>query len=421
MNSTRRAAPHWGWVIAGSCSFLIFAVAGSTFYGTSIFMVPLQNLFSSSRTAIAQAFAVVSLLTGLMAPVVGLFVDKYGAKRCLALGISALAVIYFFYSRMTALWHLYVLVVVQGLFQPFAGGLPNQALIGKWFVHRRGRAMGLAGAGIGFGGLIIPWTLAMIIENYNYQSAYLFTTVLLGGLCLPVVLFLVRDDPAKACKKPDVNVSEHTAQNEIHSDEGLTLHEAMRGYPFWGILLGSALVQTTIGLISLHLPAMLQDAGLSLSSSGAYLGIALGIGITGRLLVGELSDRVKPRYLFLVAAAGMGLSSLFMLYPGVVVARGAFVVTYGIFQGAAVTVTALVIHSLFGVRYFGRIYGVIVLASAGSVALGNYIGGLTYDLRGNYTPAVFLACAAGLCAAVLLLCIRTTNEIRFWWKGKENF
>ncbi|TVR54346.1 MAG: MFS transporter [Spirochaetaceae bacterium] len=399
----------YGWVVASSSTVLIFFVAGSAFYGMPVYLVPLQGALSASRGEVARAFAAVSLLTGALIPVVGTVVDRWGPRRCLILGISGITVTHLLLSSVTTLTQLTFFMVLQGLVLPFAGGLPNQALIGRWFVKRRGRAMGMVGAGVGLGGLCLPWLIGVTIETFGHQTAFLWTSFILGGICLPIVILVTRDSPEEKGQLPDGCRSD-LGPTTARQHRGLYFRHAIRLPAFRLMLVSAACSQATVGLISMHLPAMLQDAGLPLSAAGAYLGFALGIGVVGRLLVGELSDTIKPRLLFIGACVGTALSTLFLLRPGAILPRAAFVLFYGTFQGAASTVIPLVVHSLFGARAFGRIYGSLLLFTASTAALGNFMSGHIYDIRGEYTYAIILALTFGLLAAVFAFFTRYARE-----------
>ncbi len=405
----KRKRVYYGWFIALFGSLLIFFIAGTSFYGIAIYLVPLQKALNTTRGRISQAFAIISLLSGLMMPLVGSAVDKWGAKKCLSFGFTGLAITFFLFSRMANVAHLYILVIFQGIFQSFSGGLPNQALIGKWFIKRRGRAMGLVSAGIGLGGLVMPWVLGNIIENSGFRTAYLFTSLLIAGFCLPITLFFIKDSPFPLGLRPDGLTQKQESQIK-KKKQGLYLRHARKLYPFWAILAATALSQGIVGLVSMHLPAMLQDSGLEISQAAGYFGIMLGIGISGRLLVGELSDRFKPRYLFIITGLGMALcvSLLFLLHVPIV--RSIFVVLYGIFQGASATLIPLMVHSLFGGRVFGRVYGALLLASAASVAVGNYIGGFIFDRTSNYRAAISIAVIMGLVSAFFAMTARIKGE-----------
>lgn len=414
-----RRPPWFVWIVAVANMFLILIIAGTTFYSGSVFLVPLQKLMGTNRTAISKVFAIIMIVNGTLMPLAGMLIDKWGPRRAMLFGMSGLAVVFFLFSRATAVWQLYLIAVLQGLFQPISGGMSNQAIVGRWFKRKRGRAMGLMGAGIGLGGLMVPWVLGVMIESFGIRTAYLFNTGCLLFLNIPIILFILRDSPhsvglpkdgykisstsseetKKTQETPDARERKKPQAQDDKDDKDDTLiflKDAVKTLTFWAILLSSALGLSMIGIMSLHLPAMLQDAGMGLSDSAGYLGMMLGIGIAGRISVGELTDRIKPRFVYSVAVLLMGLGSLTMIVPEVLIARFAFIIIFGITQAATSTLIPLIIQSIFGVRSFGRIYGPIGLCTSFAIAGGNYLGGYIRDLSGNYDPAIILTAVVGL-------------------------
>jgi MFS family permease len=158
--------------------------------------------------------------------------------------------------------------------------------------------------------------------------------------------------------------------------------------------------------MSLQLPAMLQDVGLSVSRASAFLGLMLGLSVVGRLGIGGLADRFDKRRVLAVAAAGLGFSSLLVLARGSPLGRTSYVMSYGVFVGGTFTTLPLVAQSIFGMRAFGRIYVTVALAVSLGAALGSYLGARVYDWQGSYTGSVLLACGCAVLASLLVLTLR---------------
>jgi MFS-type transporter involved in bile tolerance (Atg22 family) len=81
-----------------------------------MYLVPLQDACLTSRGTISRAFAIISLLRGLLMTIVGAFTDRRGPGNAPLIGFAGMSVTFYLFSRMTALWHLYALVILQGLF-----------------------------------------------------------------------------------------------------------------------------------------------------------------------------------------------------------------------------------------------------------------------------------------------------------------
>ena len=396
--------PFWGWVVVGTSMAIMCVVGGYGYYSPSVYLLPLQSYFEVNRTTVSLGVSLTTLGAGAMALLVGIVVDRWGPRRSIILGVTGLAASFLLLSRMIALWQYYALLTFQGMVLPFAGLIPHQSLIGLWFVRKRGSAMGMMMAGLGIGGLLFPWLNGLLIESLGWRSAYLTGGIILGVIPLTAALVLLRNRPEEVGQYPDGMPT--TVNLSALPTSGATLKQAVRSFAFWGLGLAVLLWAINNGVIMLHLPAMLQDAGMPLKQAGGVLGLMLGVSIIGRLGIGQLADRFEPRTVLAVALICMGLGALPLLAPANPTMRSLFVVLYGVAQGGGATVIPLVVQPFFGMRAFGKIYGLIVMGMTAGFSIGNYLGGRIYDLNGDYTWAVLVASAAGLLAGLFPLILR---------------
>ncbi len=71
----------YGWWIVGAC-FLIAAYTGGTiFFGFTALFEPIANEFGWSYTQISLAASLRGAEVGLLAPLIGLFIDRLGPRR----------------------------------------------------------------------------------------------------------------------------------------------------------------------------------------------------------------------------------------------------------------------------------------------------------------------------------------------------
>lgn len=185
-----------------------------------------------------------------------------------------------------------------------------------------------------------------------------------------------------------------------------TVRQALRSRPFWLMVVILFFNSLTNGMLTLHVPAMLSGVGLSLGDAGGILGMMLGVSILGRLGAGAVAERFSPHRMLSPLIAGMGVSTLSMLWPESGLARVLFVIIYGLTQGGTFTASPLVMQSLFGMKAFGRIYGLLTVGLTLGMSAGNYVGGWLFDRQGHYGGAVLLASGVSLAAAVLVLLLR---------------
>ncbi|MEE8209779.1 MAG: MFS transporter, partial [bacterium] len=139
----------YGAVIVAAC-FVIFAVAYGVRLSFAIFFVALLKEFGWSRALLAGVFSLGSLVFGFTSPVVGVLLDRYGARRVMLAGAALTGVSLVLCSRINALWQFYLLYgLVLSVGIGFLGLVPQVGLLSRWFVRWFSSAVGLAFAGVG--------------------------------------------------------------------------------------------------------------------------------------------------------------------------------------------------------------------------------------------------------------------------------
>ena len=76
----------YGWWIVGGSFLIALYVGGAFFYGFTAFFEPIADELSWSYAEISFAFSLRGLETGILAPVFGLLVDRFGPRRLIFFG-----------------------------------------------------------------------------------------------------------------------------------------------------------------------------------------------------------------------------------------------------------------------------------------------------------------------------------------------
>ena len=298
---TRRL--FYGWWIVGASFLVLLMTVGIGLYAPPVFLVHLQDHFGWSRAAIAGGSAVAALTAGFVGPLVGVWIDRYGARRVMVIGALVMACGFGLMSMIRAIWQLYALNVIGAIGIACVAWIPNQTLISNWFTRKRGTAMGITLAGIGFGGLAMQPLAGFLIAEFGWRVAF----AVLGSLILVVVvgvtLAIVRSQPADLGLLPDGEALRPEMQpgdpidpaGEAAEVPGLSLSEAVKTGAFWLLSLGHIL--WTFGSMSLvgHLPAFLTDQGFAQKVAVGFPAFAIGISVAGRLSFGVLADRFTKK------------------------------------------------------------------------------------------------------------------------------
>ena len=82
-------APSRSWLVVGAV-WITLAIASGLYFSFPIFFVALLDEFGWSRGATAAAFSISSVAQGVLAPVVGILVDRLGPRRVMLGGAGVL-------------------------------------------------------------------------------------------------------------------------------------------------------------------------------------------------------------------------------------------------------------------------------------------------------------------------------------------
>src|SRR5262245_23695037 len=146
---------HYAWVVLGVLIVILVAAGGlrSTF---GVFIKPIEAELGWSRTSLSIAAALSLLVYGALAPLTGRLADVWGARPVFAVSLGLLGVGALASAFMTALWHLYVATGFLMALGAGGGTLTSAVpLLTRWFDQHRGLVLGIAGAAMAAGQLVM--------------------------------------------------------------------------------------------------------------------------------------------------------------------------------------------------------------------------------------------------------------------------
>ena len=104
----------YGWWIVVASSIIIFFSTGIIFYSFGVFVPRLEEDLGWSSTMLGLAVSAWALLFGFSGPLVGIFFQKYGAKKVIATCAALTGVCYVLLSRMSELYYLFIAMSIIG-------------------------------------------------------------------------------------------------------------------------------------------------------------------------------------------------------------------------------------------------------------------------------------------------------------------
>ena len=401
---------HYAWIAAGVTFITLLAAAGAR-ATPGVILVPLGNEFQWSRATVSSIVSINIFLYGLVGPFAAALYQRFGLKRVMVTAMALLALGYGFSTLATAYWQFVVLWgVVVGIGSGMAATVLGAAVANRWFTQRRGLVMGLLTASTATGQLIFLPGLASVVTTHGWRGAPLVVAAA-TLLAIPVIWWLMRDDPREAGLRPYGETGPVVAAAPVATGNPArraidTLIEAMRVRDFW-LLAGSFFVcgASTNGLIGTHLISAAVDCGIPEVRAAGLLAVMGLFDLVGTTASGWLSDRYNCRYLLFTYYGLRGISLLFLpaALLGPVAGLGVFAIFYGLDWIATVPPTVKLTGEVFGREKASIVFGWVVACHQVGAAFATSAAGILRTVTGTYTLAFFSAGALCLIAALVVL------------------
>ncbi len=425
MISTRLAAyleargVHYGWVVV-AITFLIMLATAGAMGASGVILEPLQREFGWANADISFALAVRLLLFGLMGPFAAAFINRFGVRAVVAFAVALISIGIAGTMAMREVWQLLLFWgVVVGLGTGMTALVLGATVATRWFAARRGLVVGMLTASNATGQLVFLPLLASVAQHWGWRAALaLVVSLLLTALVF--VLALMRDRPSdlglapfgeRAIVKPPAGVANITA---MLLSPLVALREAAGSRVFW-ILFATFFVcgLSTNGLIQTHWITLCGDYGVTPVSAAGILAVIGVFDFVGTLFSGWLSDRYDNRWLLFFYYGLRGLSLIYLPYTEFsVVSLSLFAVFYGLDWVATVPPTVRLSADAFGPERANITFGWIFAAHQIGAACAAFGAGASRTGLSSYLPALYVAGAACLIAAALVLTLAQPRKCR---------
>ncbi len=411
MSSSSGKRFYGWWVVVGGM-LVYFCGCACSFYSFGVFLPVVCADTGMSITAFSVALSLFSLSMGLAAPLAGMSIGRFGARKNIIAGnlASALGLMALYFASQP--WHFYLLFgVVSGLGQGFGMFVATTTVANNWFVRRRAMAVALVVTAGAIGGFVGPTMSAALISGIGWRLAW----VALGGIVLVLAVIvggaLVRNRPEDMGQVPDGGTAAAdekagvSPQGRVHQTSvDWKTRDALRTPAFWMIVAVMLAHGFALNTMVAHQVSYLGDVGITAMMAATAMGVVPGASIAGRLGFGYLATRFETRHLvalFLVGLVAsvvilMSFTSLAMIYI--------YAVLFGICYGAIIPALPNFLGAYFGRANYAQILGWVMPMTTIFGAAAPILAGAIRDGTGSYIPAfVVVAALAGVSVVLAFL------------------
>jgi len=278
---------------------------------------------------------------------------------------------------------------------------PTAATVSKWFIHRKGMAMGTIVSGIGLGTLIFSPLSEHLIQSYGWRAA----VFIVGLIALTVYLcaaLIMRGSPEEMGLLPLAVPAAHDPEGDPKTPSpgigvpkqfppSMSVSEALKTKNLWFLFAIHGLWTIGLAVCLSHFVPYATDLRVKAATAAAMLGTIGAMSIVGRLSLGVLTEQWGIRRSIVIILSSQALSMLLPIFGSSPWILWLFVVAFGFGYGGLASIFPLATAELFGVQSMGSLFGILLLGSTIGGSVGPLLAGSVFDLTGSYRFA-FVCC-----------------------------
>jgi len=414
---------YYGWIIV-AVAFVSMAFWWGINSSFSVFFVALLDDFSWGRGESAAIMSSAALVYTVMAPVVGVLIDRFGPRKIIVPGIVVLVAGLFLCTTIHSLGQLYFF---YGLF--VGSGLTSismvafTVIIAQWFEKKRGLANGIASAGMGMGMFLLVPLVQKVIFSMGWRGAYMVLGVMVAVVVLPLNYFFLKHKPRDVglsvdgvARDPEMENTAKELAFRISNQTGPVVSFLKTG-KFWALILFTAMSIMSIWILIVHSVRFLVDHGIDKMSAAFMFAMVGIISTVFRVFWGWLSDRMGRELTFTLGISCLILSILSLMLlsrTGFKPLALLFTLLFGMGWGVNSPIVAATAADLFRGKKFGLIYGLVECGIGTAGAFAVWMAGVIFDRTQSYQGAFILGIGTAVLSifSIWVAAPRKVNAIR---------
>ena len=403
----------YGWWIVVASVIVMAYVPGVVIYGFTAFFEPIVKEFGWSYAQVSWGASLRGLEVGILAPLVGYLVDRWGTRKLLFGGIIIVATGVFSLSRIHSLGGYYASFVIISIGMSTCVGTVILPTLANWFKKKIGLAIGLVGIGGGLSGLLVP-LVTMLIDKYEWRPALIIISISMLVVGIPLSL-VIRHKPEPYGYAPDGEAGISPGKAVISKTIGVSqipTSQVLKTRIFWQLAGVSMCYSIVTGSVMTHIMPYFTSVGISRTFSSTVVLVMALLSIGARIGAGWLGDRVNTKRVYIISFSLMAVGTLFFAYAvqGNMLLISLFILFYGIGSAGNITLRPVILRKYFPGAKFGSILGIADAAMMAGQA-GAPLAGWFYDVGSGYRSIWLIYVGVIVIGVILLLTLPKPPKI----------
>ncbi len=378
----------YGWKMVFAAASLQFLQSMMLHQAFGAYLSVLIEEKGWSKTSVSAASAMMSMESAIIGPVLGWFLDRFGSRGVIRIGVIVFGIGFILLSQIETLTQFYGAVIVIAIGSSMAGYFPLNVGIIQWFEKKRARALSSVGLGLALGGMFVP-LVALSMQNFGWRPTAFVCGVAVIVLGYPLASIFRRrpedfgetvDGLGATRGKIDLN-----ATPEVSNEPEFTARQALRTKSFWLLSAGHGVALIVVTAVNTHaINHMRISLGYTISEAAVYVTLMTAFQVVGVLLGGWLGDKLRKNRMSATCML-MHMGGLLMLtYAAGPVMLVGFAVLHGLAWGIRGPFMQAIRADYFGRKSIGMILGLSALLTAVGQISGPLLAGIMGDATGNY-------------------------------------
>ena len=396
----------YGWVIVAIGFLGMLASGAGQSHTFSVFYTVIADDLGISRTDVTWAYGGATVAAAFILPSLGRVVDRVGPRMGLIYFVCGLGLACMLFGAAANMLWLTVGFTLLRVLGQGAMALGTSNMVAKWFLTRRGLAMSLATLGFGFSMAVHPKLGQVLIDAYDWRTAWVLIGLATWGIMLPPLLLLAYDRPSALGLTQD-----NTAPTEGETapeQAGATLAQALRHPSFY--LLGLCVIGSA-GLVTAlhyHHVAILMSQGISAAwATNSFVITSVSMMVL-MPLTGRAWDRWRTRYVLALGLCVLSAALVMITQVQTTLMVVVNAILFGFTNTFSITGPAYLWARYFGTKNLGQIQGTGQMVALIGASLGPLPVSLAFDASGDPTNTLLmLAIYPVAVAALSVLFLRT--------------
>ncbi|XP_076093529.1 monocarboxylate transporter 12-like isoform X2 [Mytilus galloprovincialis] len=356
----------------------------------------------------------------------------------------------------------------------FLGGIgrslaycPAVVIVGLYFHKKRGKAVGIATSGVGFGTFVIPPVIKLLFDYYGFTGAF----ILIGGITLNLTIFGIMMRPLSVHRKieaiqqrkaeelivtdieikilpkserldanlydsidftiPVLQENDRIKKNNSFSNlkrrissvvtftkskqskpkertkKKLFEFSLLKDFRFTCFCIAILLFTLAFQSAFVFLPAYVKQVGGNDTKAAFSIVIAGVFDGIGRILSGFILDmkKIKPYRIYIYNSIMFIIGGVSFVIPNLTdfVSIAIACGVYGVLVGSYISQKSVVIVDLLGPAKLTYSFGIMILFQGIGMLIGPTIGGFLKDINGKYDYSFYFGGGSMLVGAIILL------------------